>query len=404
MIRSYYVIVTLFFVVVLAALLWAAKIYEDSIRALPQNTAQDFSPFLQRDVIDIPLQDLVQTAQRKIKQNRYIDDLIIRKSDSSGNHTLFPVWYDLEHPYEFPPDFDDLYINVPIMNANDEHTGDLYIKLNTSQRYIYIGAVILSLILIAGLSLYGIFTFQAQEIQVRKTTTLLEEKQRELIYFERLALVGQITTSLLHDIKKPILNIRSELELMQNSDAKRSIQEEVDFFLHLIRDLQLEGFIRKDTPKAEFLDMEEVIERSLKLVRYAQEKVRVHYDFQDELPFIFGHRHQLIQVFSNIFVNAFQALEGEGTMDVSATLLEHDESKWLEITMTDDGPGMPVEVTAYIFEPFFSTGRTKESTGLGLYITKSIVESMGGKIEVHSIPKHGTTFTLRFPVSDEEFL
>lgn len=404
MIRSYYVIVTMFFVVVLAALLWAAKIYEDSISELPQGIAQDFSPFLQREFISIPLQDLVQHAQRKISQNRYIDDLIIRKAGINGSRTVYPVWYDLEHPHEFLPDTDESYVNVPILNSNEEHIGDIYIKLNTSQRYIYIGAVILSLILITGLSLYGIVTFQAQEIQVRKKTTQLEEKQRELIYFERLALVGQITSSLLHDIKKPILNIRSELESIQDSGIKKSIQEEVEFFLHLIRDLQLEGFIRKDTPKAEFIDMEEVIERSLKLVKYAQENVTVHYDFQDELPFIFGHRHQLIQVFSNLFVNAFQALEGDGIIHVSATMFEHDESKWLEISLTDDGPGMPVEVTQYIFEPFFSTGRTKESTGLGLYITKSIVESMGGTIEVHSIPKHGTTFTLRFPVSNEEIV
>lgn len=403
MIRSYYVIVTLFFVVVLAALLWSAKMYEDTLDRLPQDTAQSFSPFLQRGIQTVPMHDLVQSAQRWL-DNRYVDELIIRKVEPDGSYTLFPVMYDIDHPYEFLPENDAVYLNVPVWNANDEYTGEIYLRLNTSQRYLYIASVILSLLLIAGLSLYGIFTFQAQEDQVRRTASLLEEKQRELIHIERLAMVGHITTSLLHDLKKPVLNIRSELEWMEDSAVKKSIQEEVDFFIRLIRDLQLEGFIRKDTQKAEFLDIAEVIERSLKLVRYAQDGVEVDYDFPDTLPFIFGHRHQLIQVFSNLMINAFQALEGEGTIHIYSSVLESDEGKWLEVSFTDNGPGMAVEVVAHIFEPFYSTGRSKESTGLGLYITKSIVESMGGIIEAHSIPKHGTTFTLRFPVSEEEIV
>ncbi len=380
--------------------------YEDSLDRLPQETARDFSPFLQRDTHTIPLSDIEKRAERLIENMNYIDALIIRKTEPDGSaKTLYPALYDLVHPFEFPPDQNPLvWHQQPVLDSNGEYIGDIYLKLNTTKRYLYLTAVIISFILIAVLNLYGIYTFQVQEKAVLHTTGLLEEKQRELIHLERLALVGQITASLLHDIKKPVLNIRSEVEQAADFPEKQSIQEETDFFLQLIRELQLEGFIRKDTQKAEFLDISEVVERSLRLVRYAQDGVRVEYHFPDNMPFIFGHRHQLIQVFSNLMLNAFQALEGEGTVRIYATLLFEEDSTWLEVSMTDDGPGMPVEMLAQIFEPFVSSGRAEESTGLGLYITRSIVESMGGKIEVHSIPKHGTTFTLRFPVSEEELM
>jgi two-component system NtrC family sensor kinase len=137
-------------------------------------------------------------------------------------------------------------------------------------------------------------------------------------------------------------------------------------------------------------------------VKYAQEDVTVKIDVPNELPFIFGQRHQLIQIFSNILLNAFQALEGTGEILISANHLNEDQEQWLEIVITDNGPGMPYEVQEHIFEPFYSTRQHSDSTGLGLYIAKSIVESLGGTIEVQSIPKHGTSFTIRLPISEEE--
>jgi two-component system NtrC family sensor kinase len=154
--------------------------------------------------------------------------------------------------------------------------------------------------------------------------------------------------------------------------------------------------------KGEFVDIGETIERSLKLVKYARGNVSVHVEIAEDLPFIFAQRHQIVQVFSNLILNAFQVLEGEGEVKLSAYISNEESEDLLEVAISDDGPGMAYEVVAHIFEPFYTTGKEDESTGLGLYITKSIIESLGGTITAQSIPKHGTTFTVRFPLSEEE--
>ena len=280
--------------------------------------------------------------------------------------------------------------------------GELYIRIDAQRSRLFQGAIngsIAALLIVAAL---GVYTLRSKEEQVRKTTTLLEEKQRELIHLERLALVGQITANLLHDLKKPVLNIRAEAENLPKGASRRTIEEETDLFLNLLRDLRLESFLQRDAERAEFIDVGETLMRSLRLVRYAQNNVRVEFNLPDELPFLFGQRHHLIQIFSNILLNAFQALNGEGSIRIRAQRIDEDEAALLEVAFSDDGPGVPAEAADRIFEPFFSTGRDSESTGLGLYITKSLVESLGGAIAVHSIPKHGCTFTLRFPLSEEE--
>lgn len=387
---------------IVVALAWAAKTHQDTVRSLPSVLVREFRPFLQPErIVDVNLGDIEARAAELKDEYRYIQEIVLRKEDRNGAmRTIYPAGYDLTHP-DFPPRNDSDYV-LRIVIDGGRTLGEVYMKIDARRSRLFQGAINGS---IAALLLFGIaavYALRTQEAEVRKTTTLLEEKQRELIRVERLALVGQITANLLHDLKKPVLNIRAEADGLSESPARATILEETDLFISMVRDLRLESFLRHDAEKAEFIDVGETLMRSLRLVRYAQRNVNVHFDLPDTLPFLFSQRHQLIQIFSNILLNAFQALEGEGNIKVSAAPVNENGCDWLEIAFSDDGPGIPYEALERIFEPFFSSRPDSESTGLGLYITRSLVESMGGSIAVQSIPKHGATFTLRFPLTDEE--
>lgn len=388
-------------IAILMALVWAAQTHQETVSDLPGILARDIQPLLNGTrIVDINLGTLEQRIEELRSQYPYIRDIIIQMPDADGvERTVYPFTYDLENPGEFP---DPLrYHDVGIPSETGVIT-TLYFEIDAQRSRFFnaaIAGIIVALLTLAGL---GVYRVRSQEEEVRKTTTLLEEKQRELTRLERLALVGQITANLLHDLKKPVLNIRAEAESLAESETRSIIHEETELFLSLVRDLQLERFVKDDQELAEFVDVGDVLMRSLRLVRYAQKNVEVHFNLPEGLPFILGQRHQLIQVFSNLFLNAFQALQGDGSIHVFGIEVTDEDGHGLEISITDDGPGIPFEILNHIFEPFYSTQPSSDSTGLGLYITRSLVESMGGTITAQSIPKHGTTFTIRFPLSDEE--
>jgi len=388
---------------VLVALLWAAKTHEETVRSLPNVLARDFRPLLEGSLLSDINIGAIETEVKEIKrQYPFIEEIVVRKINQQNTPvTVYPYAYDLDHA-DPPVESDELFISKRFINEAGEAVGAIYIKINAQRQRLFYAAIAGSIVALALVIALGLYTIRSQEVEVRKTTTLLEEKQRELIHLERLAMVGQITANLLHDLKKPVLNIKAEAELLDNEETRKNIIEETDLFTGMLKELHLEGFLRKDHEHAEFLDIHEVLQRSLKLVKYAQEDVSVQIDLSVDLPFVFGQRHKMVQIFSNILLNAFQALEGKGAIHITASHSEEAEENWLEISIADDGPGMPYEVLEHIFEPFYSTHRTSDSTGLGLYITRSIVQSMGGSITAQSIPKHGTTFTVRFPISQEE--
>lgn len=388
---------------VLVALLWAARTHQETVQSLPDILARDFSPLLVGEsVTDLNLGAIEERAE-KIKANYpYIDEVIVRKMTPSGDAVIvYPFFYNVDRKGT-PPEDDPRFRSKVLSDENDTALGSLYVKISAKRGQLFILAILGSILAILAIGALGFYAIRSKDAEVRKTTSLLEEKQRELIHLERLALVGQITANLIHDLKKPVLNIRAEIGTLSRSEVKNAIEQEVDFFLGMVRELQLEGFLRRDQERAEFVDVGEILERSLNLVKYAQDNVRVKILLSENLPFVFAQRRQLIQVFSNILLNAFQALEGEGYIHIRAADTVEEGERFLEITISDDGPGIPYDILIHIFEPFYSTRPDTESTGLGLYISRSIVEAMGGSIAAHSIPKHGTTFTLRFPLSDEE--
>ena len=245
-----------------------------------------------------------------------------------------------------------------------------------------------------------------QASSLNRTTIELKERRQELIRIERLALAGQLAAGLLHDLKNPVLNVRHTIEDLDKdagdftttTTGLREIREQTALFFEMLKNSQIERFVQSDRVPEEYVSIAPVIEFSLNLVRYEQREVRVERTVSPGLPPLMAHPYKLIQLFSNLLLNAYQAMDGRGIITVNAV---EGEQGGIQVRLTDDGPGISEESILRIFDPFYTTKAEAEGTGLGLSICRMIVEEMNGDISVQSQPGGPTTFKVWFP-SDVE--
>jgi two-component system, NtrC family, sensor kinase len=157
----------------------------------------------------------------------------------------------------------------------------------------------------------------------------------------------------------------------------------------------LHNYSRGDEQRPRDLVLERSIDDTLDLLRHRLRNVRVEKQIEPDLR-VSGFPGQIDQVFMNLIANAAQAMgdrdEG-GTIRIAATRRATD----VEITVADDGPGIPPDVIGKIFDPFFTTKDVGEGSGLGLSIVHGIVDRHGGRIEVESHVGKGTTFRILLP-------
>ena len=335
--------------------------------------------------------DSLERFESEIKDaNPWIEQVIITKIPSDGPERI--VHPPLKMGGQPAPK------NLPHEPVIHERKvfGYIYLKLN-QQKMSYINLGIWSVIILVLLAtIFLMFWSARQSARYTATVVELEAKTRELIRLEQLALVGLLTANIFHDLKKPILNIRDEIESLPSGPERNAVNEQIGLFFTMLRDLNLEGFVRAESEKGEYIDLHEIIQKSVNLVKYEQEQVRVEIDLADDLPLILGIPHRVIQVFSNLILNAYTAMEGKGLLQIQGSNITR-QAPWAIIKIHDNGTGISEKNLKHIFDPFFTTKTSPESTGLGLYITKNIVESMGGEITAESRSGIGTTFTISLP-------
>jgi signal transduction histidine kinase len=161
--------------------------------------------------------------------------------------------------------------------------------------------------------------------------------------------------------------------------------------------------------QVERTDVDDVLQQSVTMAesKARRGEVQVKTTIEPGLPMIEGDHHQLLQVFTNLIANAFEALDGTGQIAISAatTTIEadpafagvHPPTPAIVVEVADDGPGVPADVTDKIFNPFFTTKVT--GTGLGLAIVRKIVDAHDGRIDVSSAADTGTRFRVTLPVA-----
>ena len=233
----------------------------------------------------------------------------------------------------------------------------------------------------------------------------LDRQRRELLSAERLAAVGRISAQITHEIRNPLnaIGLNAELlaeELARLSPAPReaaqlvaAISRETDR-LEAVAEEYLK-FARLPRASPVPLDLDELVGSLLDFLgpELAAAKVTVIRELAAALPGIEGDEAQLRAVVHNLVRNGREAMAGGGTLTVRTRQVEGG----VELEVADTGGGMPPEVLALIFEPFYTT--KERGTGLGLAYARRIVAEHGGTIRCESAPGRGTTFTLRLPVS-----
>jgi PAS domain S-box-containing protein len=232
---------------------------------------------------------------------------------------------------------------------------------------------------------------------------LLERASRQA---EKLAALGALSAGVAHELNNPLGIVTSRIELMLLEDERQELPQSVrDDLAVLYRQTQrvsqlvhgLLSFARPTAPQRGPVQLNDVIAEILSLAERQYEKTGVHIATALELhlPPLVGDASALQQVVLNLVSNAQQAITGGGEVRI-VTRRAAGREGWIELVVSDTGPGIPPEVIDRIFDPFFTTKAT--GTGLGLAISYRIVQEHDGTMEVKSVPGEGATFSLNFPL------
>jgi len=236
-------------------------------------------------------------------------------------------------------------------------------------------------------------------VSVRDITT--EKKlEQQIVQSERLAAMGAMIGGVAHELNNPLTSILGVSELLQDSQTTDAARKQIGILQQQARRAaeivhNLTYFSRPPAPGKSPVNLGEVVERTLNLHAYSLRKNNVTVDFLREptLPFVQADPHQLMQVFLNLILNAEQAIRearDRGTLRIR--LGNNGESVWA--TFHDDGPGIPGDILASIFDPFYTTKRPGRGTGLGLSICKAVMKEHNGTIEAANAPGGGAVFTV----------
>ncbi|UCB49764.1 MAG: hypothetical protein JSW56_02395, partial [Deltaproteobacteria bacterium] len=221
---------------------------------------------------------------------------------------------------------------------------------------------------------------------------------------ERIASIGKMAAGVAHEINNPLSGILIYAELLRESlkrDPERSkdIEEIIDQTLRCKNIVsELLEFSRQAVGKISSFSLKELINKTLSLMinQAFFYDISVTTDIDPEIPEVVGDMGQLQQVFTNLFINAADAMEGRGNLTIKARF--DPLTKQFIIRVSDTGPGIPEAIREKIFEIFFTTKPAGKGTGLGLTITKNIVKLHGGDVRIECPPEGGTTFIIELPM------
>jgi len=250
---------------------------------------------------------------------------------------------------------------------------------------------------------------ETAEVEVRKAAAQLQ----------RMETLGALAAGLTHDFNNVLNTITSNVALAkEDGDYSQQVGVRLDQISDaankaagLIR--RLMQFSRRQELHQRSLGVNDVVRDVLRLTQpLLRENIHLTLDLAADLPAIYGDSSQIEQVLVNLIVNALDAMPDGGDLTIATHValrnqtdsvgeesIRHNKEKEevVQISITDTGTGIPMEIQSAIFEPFFTTKPEGKGTGLGLSSAFGIIRQHGGKIEVNSSPGMGTTFTVSLP-------
>ncbi len=240
---------------------------------------------------------------------------------------------------------------------------------------------------------------------MKKEELELKSRHEELFRISMIGKLGELVSSLAHEINQPLTSILSYAQAAQRMFADRD-PKLLEILQYIIDDdqraakviHQLRAMLKKQTPEFELLDVNELIRDTVALVStdiIIKNKV-LKTELASELPRILGNRIQLQQVLLNLLSNGLDSMEARGDSRDLLIRTSRKNSKMISVELKDSGGGIPKQNMKNLFEHYFTT--KPEGLGMGLAISRSIVEAHGGKLYAKNNPDRGATFYFTIPV------
>jgi len=241
----------------------------------------------------------------------------------------------------------------------------------------------------------------------RESLEKLAVAERHRAQSEKLATVGRLAASVMHEINNPLAFVRSNLDFLRTEVLRQQLPEEaraelqevfeetrtgVERINQIVQDLK--GFSRMDVEEPSECALADVVSDAARLAVVRLKHVaRLKVEIPEELPEVFATRRRLAQVLLNLLVNAGDALEEAkvqgGEVRVTGGVV---------LRVEDNGPGIPPEVLPRLFDPFFTTKGPEKGTGLGLTISRELMERFGGTLRAENRPEGGARVLLELPL------
>ncbi len=255
------------------------------------------------------------------------------------------------------------------------------------------------------------------ERERREAVEKLALAERQRTQSEKLATVGRLAASVMHEVNNPLAFVRSNLQFLEDQVRLQPIAPEtLQELEEVIRETQsgveriqqiamdLKGFSRMDEEVPTECALADVVTdaarlAALRLKHVATLKVEVPAHLE-----VFATRRRLAQVLLNLLVNAGDALEAAGVPEGEVRVTGQVKEGRAVLLVEDNGPGFPPEVRPRLFEAFFTTKEPDKGTGLGLSLSREMVERYGGTLTAENRPEGGARLRLELPLSDKERL
>lgn len=240
------------------------------------------------------------------------------------------------------------------------------------------------------------------EARIAERTRELQEAQAHVLHQEKMAALGLLAAGVAHEVGNPLTSISTIVQMLQRRDCDPYTREKLALVHDQLNRIQgilreLVNFSRPVSPERSPVDVGDILGEALNIAKYYKRvkgrTISVH--VAPGLPPARGARDQLVQAFLNLILNAIDATDKGGRIELHAGRQNGE----LVVSVLDDGPGVSPENVGRLFQPYFTT--KPQGTGLGLFVTQKLIGDQGGAVEFVSRPGERTAFKVRLPLAQK---